>query len=61
MNPPKIENSTKEEREKYINHKYGCKNNCEICGMCKVLKGKSPEIVFAEYIEGIKDIKDISI
>ena len=56
---PLIDNSTKKEREEYIESVYGCKHNCEICGMCSVFKGKSPEIVFGEYIEGKKELSEI--
>lgn len=59
MNPPSIENSTKEEREKYIKEKYICRANCEICGNCKVFKGSSAETIFLDYIEGLKEYQEI--
>lgn len=59
MTPPDINNSTKEEREQYIKKTFACKNNCEMCGLCQVFKGKSPEIVYLVYIEGKKDFYDI--
>lgn len=59
MTAPFVRNSTREQREEYIKKKYTCKSDCENCGMCKVLKGKTPEIVFKEYMEGKKDLGDI--
>ena len=47
---PKIENSTKEEREQFIKENYKCKANCDMCGLCKVFKGKSAEVAYADYI-----------
>lgn len=59
MNPPIIDCSTKEEREEYIKEKYKCKSSCEICGNCKVFKGKSAETVFVDYIEGLKEYNEV--
>lgn len=60
MRPLEISSSTREEREKYIAEAFQCKNDCEACGICKVYRGKSPEVVFAEYIEGTRDFQDIN-
>lgn len=60
MYPPELDKSTKEEREQFIKEKFACKSNCEICGMCKVFKGKSAETVYADYIDGIRDFSDIA-
>ena len=59
MTPPDINSSTKEQREKYIKETFACKNNCELCGLCKVFKGKSPELVYSDYINGNKNFCDI--
>lgn len=59
MTAPTIRNSTREEREEYIKKKYACKSDCDNCGMCKVLKGKTPEIFFKEYIEGKIEMANI--
>lgn len=61
MHPPEIETSTREERERYIAEAFRCKNDCEACGICKVYRGKSPEIVFAEYIAGTRDFVEINM
>ncbi len=60
MRPPDIEKSTKEERANYIKEKFRCKSDCESCGLCRVFRGKDPEIVYEEYIQGKKDFLDIS-
>ncbi len=60
MMPPEIYSSTREERENYIKEKFACKHNCEICGLCQVFKGKEPEAVYRDYIEGIKDYAGIT-
>ncbi|MDO4500243.1 MAG: hypothetical protein Q4B60_03100 [Erysipelotrichaceae bacterium] len=59
MRAPDINSSSIEERENYIKEAYRCKGNCEICGLCAVLKGKSAEVVFDEYIKGEKAYFDI--
>lgn len=61
MLAPTITNSTKKQREEYIYDRYACKSDCDSCGMCKVLKGKTPEIVFEDYIEGNKELSDICL
>jgi len=57
---PDINNSSKEERREYIKTKYHCISNCESCGLCKVFKGKEPEIVFDDYINGIREYSEIA-
>lgn len=58
---PLIDDSTKEQRKEYIKKTYKCKADCENCGMCKVLKGRIPEIVFEDYINGKTELSDIRI
>lgn len=60
MNPPDLDKSTTEERKQYIKETFACKSKCELCGLCKVFKGKSAEVVYADYIEGIRDFNDIN-
>ena len=45
MSAPKITDSTKEERYKYINETYKCIADCDMCGICKVFRGKLPRII----------------
>ena len=39
MQTPKIENSTKEERQAYVFEAWKCLHDCEACGKCRILKG----------------------
>lgn len=39
MIPPKIEQSTKEERGEYVLGAWKCLHDCEPCGKCRILKG----------------------
>ncbi len=55
-----IKDTTREQREKYIKTTYHCIADCDNCGMCKIFHGKQPEIVFADYIEGICELADIA-
>ena len=58
--PPDIETSTAAEREKYIYDNFYCRGNCEICGICKVYHGKSPELVYSDYIDGKRSFQEIA-
>ena len=40
MQPPKIDNSTKEERLAYVLEAWKCLHDCEACGKCRILKGR---------------------
>ena len=40
MIPPRIEQSTKEERRAFVMEAWKCLHDCESCGKCRVLKGK---------------------
>lgn len=61
MTPPNIEQSTKEERRAYVIETWKCQNNCELCGKCHILKGKDPETLYADYIEGLRSYMDITL
>ena len=60
MRPPEIENSTKEERRQYMGETFRCRNNCELCGICRVYGGKEPLIVYENYIEGREEFYEIA-
>ena len=53
--------STKEERLDYVLNEWRCLHNCEICGKCHVLKGRSEEILYADYIDGKRSYMDITL
>lgn len=57
---PDIEDSTKEEREAYIDQKFHCISDCDMCGICAAFHGQSPEIVYRDYIEGKRGFMEIS-
>lgn len=61
MRPPEIEDSTKEEREAAIHEMFKCKGDCDNCGICAAYRGKSPEIVYQDYIDGKRSFLDISM
>lgn len=61
MVAPKIEQSTCEERKAYVLDSWKCLHNCELCGKCSVLKGKDPETLYADYIDGNRSYMDITL
>ena len=50
--PPKIGESTEQERREYVLQQWECMHNCELCGKCKVLRGRDVEELYAPYIKG---------
>lgn len=61
MTAPNIESSTREERLDYVLNEWRCLHNCEICGKCHVLKGRSEEKLYADYIDGKRSYMDITL
>ncbi len=61
MTPLKIEESTKEERRAFVLKAWECMHDCESCGKCRILKGKDPEILYADYIEGILTYIEVTL
>ena len=61
MTPPKIDQSTKEERRAHVLHAWRCLHDCEACGKCRVLKGKDAETLYADYIEGKRTYMDVTL
>jgi len=61
MIPPSIEQSTKEERRKYVLSAWECLHDCESCGKCRILKGKDAETLYADYIEGKRSYIEITL
>ncbi|MDD6076274.1 MAG: hypothetical protein PUB84_05955, partial [Bacteroidales bacterium] len=59
MTAPNIATSTKEERLAFVKNEWKCQHNCEICGRCHVLKNRSEEEVFADYVEGKRTYLEI--
>lgn len=61
MIPPKIEQSSKEERREYVLRAWECLHDCESCGKCRILKGRDVETLYADYIEGKRSYMDITL
>lgn len=61
MLAPTIESSTSEERRAYVLDAWRCLHDCEMCGKCRVLKGKDPETMYADYIEGKRTYMDVTL
>ena len=57
---PEIKNSTVEERREFINKKYPCLADCDMCGLCKVFRGRDAEHAFEDYIAGERSFMDVS-
>ena len=60
MIAPDIRDSSKEDRRKYINDRYPCISDCDMCGLCKVFRGKDPEVAYNDYIVGRRSFEEVS-
>ncbi len=49
-----------EQRREYVLESWRCLGNCEICGRCHFLKGRDPETLYADYINGIRPYIDVT-
>ena len=61
MTPPKTELSTPEERRAHVLDAWRCLHDCEACGKCRILKGKDPDTLYADYIEGRRTYMDVTL
>ena len=57
---PEITGSTEEERRVYIKNRFPCIADCDMCGLCKVFRGKDAETAYADYIKGIRSFMEVS-
>ena len=57
---PEITGSTEEERRAYIKNRFPCIADCDMCGLCKVFRGKDAETAYADYIKGIRTFMEVS-
>lgn len=60
MTQPGIEHSSKEVRRAYVLEAWKCISDCEQCGKCRILKGRDPETLYADYIDGKRTYMDIT-
>ena len=61
MKAPAIDQSTREERVAYVLDAWKCLHDCEMCGKCRILKGKDAETLYADYIEGKRSYMDVTL
>ena len=61
MKPPSLSHSTPAERHAYVTAAWQCMHHCELCGKCHILRGRDPETLYADYIEGRRDYLDITL
>ena len=61
MTPPDINQSTKEQRENYVRDVWRCLNDCEACGKCRILRGRDPETLYTDYINGVREYIEITL
>ena len=57
---PKIGESSEDERRAFIKDKYPCIADCDMCGLCRVFRGKDPESAYDDYIKGSRSFGDVS-
>lgn len=60
LKAPEIDNSSVEERRAFIKAKYPCIADCDMCGLCKVFRGKNAEQAYDDYITGKRSFMDVS-
>lgn len=56
---PPVASSTKEEREAYVDSRYHCIADCDLCGLCALFRGKDPGIAFIDYIRGEEEFASV--
>lgn len=61
MTAPPITSSGREERLAFVRETWRCLHNCELCGKCSILRGRSEEALYADYIEGRRGYMDITL
>ena len=57
---PDIISSTEEERRSFINERFPCIADCDMCGLCAVFHGKDAETAYDDYIKGKRSFMDVS-
>ena len=57
---PDLINSTEEERREYIKNRFPCIADCDMCGLCTVLRGKDAELAYEDYIKGKRTYEEVS-
>ena len=57
---PDIASSTPEERKAFIQTRYPCIADCDMCGLCKVFRGATAERAYDDYITGKRSYMEVS-
>lgn len=57
---PDIISSTEEERRSFINKRFPCIADCDMCGLCAVFHGKDAETAYDDYIKGKRSFMEVS-
>ena len=57
---PNLTSSTSEERRAYIKKRYPCISDCDMCGLCRVFRGRDPEEAYDDYITGKRSFLEVS-
>lgn len=57
---PDIISSTEEDRRSFINERFPCVADCDMCGLCAVFHGKDAEKAYDDYIKGKRSFMDVS-
>ena len=60
MSAPSIKDSTAEMPRAYVAEAWKCLHDCEMCGKCRVLRGREAEFLYADYIEGKREYMDVT-
>ena len=47
-------------RRAYVAEAWKCLHDCEMCGKCRVLRGREAEFLYADYIEGNREYMDVT-
>lgn len=58
--PPKLAESTREERLGFVRREFPCLSDCDLCGTCAQFHGTEPRYAFADYIEGKAEFLEVA-
>ena len=56
-----VNDMTRDERIAYVDEQWKCLNHCPSCGKCHILKGRDPETLYADFIDGKRSYMDITL
>ncbi|MDO5118822.1 MAG: hypothetical protein Q4D48_01950 [Coriobacteriales bacterium] len=56
---PRIDSSTRDERLAYVQKRFACIANCDLCGNCALFHGRSAEEALIDYIDGKEELPQV--